>query len=226
MTGHLISLSYRPRNRCPNPPNNAGNAAPRRRPDEILAAALDEFIAKGFEAARIEDVAKAAGLSKGAIYLYFPSKEALLHALIEREIAPIIAQLAALADAGTGNPIETLRFGLTQIATRMSDPRVFAIPRLVIAISGRFPEITRHYRTTVIEPGRALVERLIARGVAQGHFRGVDPKAATRAIIGPMMFEALWKHVFDGESALRDPQALADAQIDLLLNGIGKKDRP
>lgn len=189
------------------------------RPDEILAAALDEFIAHGFDAARIEDVARAAGLSKGAIYVYFPSKEALLRALVEREIAPMVAQLAAVAAAETSDPTEMLRFALTHVASRMSDPRVFAIPRLVISISGRFPEITRHYRASVVEPGQQMVERLIARGVALGRFRPVDVKAATRAIIGPMMFEALRVHVLDGETA-GTPEELVRAEIDLLIHGL------
>jgi AcrR family transcriptional regulator len=196
------------------------------RPDEILAAALDEFIAKGFDAARIEDVARAAGLSKGAIYLYFPSKEALLRALVEREIAPLVTQLAAAAAAETADPVDMLRFALSYAATRIRDPRIFAIPRLVISISGRFPEITRHYRAAVVEPAHQIVERLIARGIALGRFRPVDLKAATRAIIGPMMFEALWTHVLEGESALGSAEDLVRTQIDLLIHGLGAETRP
>lgn len=191
------------------------------RPDEILDAALDEFIARGFDAARIEDIAKAAGLSKGAIYVYFPSKEALLRALVEREISPIVAQVTALAETDiAGDPVEFLRIALMTVAMRLRDARLFAIPRLVIAISGRFPEITRHYRSAVVEPARALIERMIARGIAQKQIRPVDPKAATRAIVGPMMFEALWTHVLEGESALDKPDELVNSLIDLLINGL------
>jgi AcrR family transcriptional regulator len=190
------------------------------RPDEILDSALDEFIAKGFDAARIEDIARAAGLSKGAIYLYFASKEALLRALIEREITPIVTQLSALAGVEASDPVEVLRFALTQIAARISNPRLFAIPRLVIAISGRFPEITAHYRAAVVAPARAMVERLIERGIALGKFRAVNPQTATRAIIGPLMFEALWTHVLEGSSALAAPEAFVRSQIDLLLGGL------
>lgn len=196
------------------------------RPDEILDAALDAFIAKGFDAARIEDIARSAGLSKGAIYLYFPSKTALLRELIEREITPIVRQYTALADAQTTDPAGLIRFALLQITGRMRDARLFAIPRLVIAISGRFPEITQHYRTAVIEPARAMIERLISQGIALGQFRKVDLKAATRALIGPMMFEALWTHVFDGESAFDRPEEFISTQIDLLLGGLAAKGTP
>jgi AcrR family transcriptional regulator len=190
------------------------------RPDEILDAALDEFIAKGFDSARIEDIAARAGLSKGAIYLYFTGKEALLRALIEREIAPIVARLAALADTETIDARQALALGLERTAMVIASPRVFAVPRLVLSVSGGFPEIRDHYRRSVVEPGRAAIERLIARGIASGQFRAVDAKAASRAIIGPILFEALWTHALAGDSALGAPAEFVRAQMDLLLNGL------
>lgn len=211
---------------APPPPRQRWKRRAQARPDEILDAALDEFIARGFDAARIEDIARSAGISKGAVYLYFPSKVALLRALIEREITPIVRQYTALARAETVDPAGVMRFALLQITERLRDARLFAIPRLVIAISGRFPEITLHYRASVIEPARAMIERLISLGIARGQFRKVDLKAATRALIGPMMFEALWTHVFEGESAFDQPQNFISAQIDLLLGGLAAKDAP
>src|ERR1700754_3676110 len=146
-------------------PSNASKAekpaAPRwkrraeARPDEILDAALEEFTARGFEAARMEDIAKAAGISKAAIYLYFPSKMALLEALIEAKVSPLARQAQTLALAGAADPLMALRMLATAAVARMSDAKVIAVPRLIIGISGRFPEIADYYRTHVVEKARA-----------------------------------------------------------------------
>jgi AcrR family transcriptional regulator len=193
------------------------------RPEEILEAALAAFTERGFEAARMEDVAKAAGLSKAAIYLYFPSKMALLEALIEAKVAPLAHQAQALAAAGQADPLTALRMLATAAATRMADARVIAVPRLVIGLSGRFPEIAAYYRTHVVEKARAALESLVDAGKTKGVIRDVDTQAVTRAFIGPLFFEAMWTHVLGGETALDAPQALIDAQFNILLNGLEQR---
>jgi AcrR family transcriptional regulator len=190
------------------------------RPEEILDAALAEFTTRGFEAARMEDIAKTAGISKAAIYLYFPSKTALLEALIEAKVAPLARQAQALALAGHGDPLTALRMLATAVAHRIGDARIFAVPRLVIGLSGRFPEIAAYYRTHVVGPARAALESLIDAGKAKGVIRDVDTKAVARVFIGPFLFEALWTHVLGGETALGDPQKLIESQFDILLRGL------
>src|SRR5215510_14419695 len=106
------------------------------RPEEILEAALAEFTGRGFEAARMEDIAKAAGISKAAIYLYFPRKMALPEALIEAKVSPLAQQARTLAAAGKADPLTALRVLATIAAQRLSDPKLFAVPRLVISVSG------------------------------------------------------------------------------------------
>jgi AcrR family transcriptional regulator len=190
------------------------------RPEEILDAALEEFTERGFDAARMEDVAKRAGLSKAGVYLYFESKEALLRALIDAKIAPIAAQGEAIARAGAADPAMALRLLATGAVMRLNDPKIVAIPRLVIGLSARFPELAEFYRTHVAERARAALEALIAAGVAKGVFRDVDPRAAARAFIGPIFFEAMWTHILGGESGLGDPQKLVDSHLNLLFEGL------
>lgn len=190
------------------------------RPEEILEAALAEFDERGFEAARMEDIAKAAGISKAAIYLYFPSKMALLEALIEAKVAPLAAQAQKLAAAGQADPLNALKLFATVAAARMADPKVIAVPRLVIGISGRFPEIAEYYRTHVVAKARGALEKLIETGIASGAMRKVDTAAVVRAFIGPLFFEAMWTHVLKGETALADPQKLIEQQFDVLLHGL------
>jgi AcrR family transcriptional regulator len=210
--------------RPPAPANSA--AAPRwrrraeARPEEILEAALEEFDARGFDAARMEDVARRAGLSKAAIYLYFPSKMALLEALIQAKVSPLARQAQTLAAAGGDDPVTALRMLATMAAHRLRDPMVFAVPRLVIGLSGRFPELADYYRKNVVELARGALEALIEAGMAKGAFRRVDKDAAVRAFIGPLFFEAMWTHVLRGETALSNPEKLIEQQFDVLLEGL------
>lgn len=189
------------------------------RPDEILDAALDVFIETGFDAARMDDIAARAGISKAGVYLYFDSKEALLRALISREISPIAAQLTAIAEAGAADPEATLRLMATAAIERLSDQRFFAVPRLIIAISGRFPDIADFYRTEIVETAMAALAKLVTAGIDKGVFRPVDPVLTVRAIIGPVMFAALWRHVLRGDLDI-PPAKVIEGQVDLLLNGL------
>ena len=80
------------------PSGRAARAAERRQ--AIIEAALDEFVARGFAATRLDDVAKRAGVAKGTIYLHFKDKEALFQELIRTALVPLIGRLAAPPPAG------------------------------------------------------------------------------------------------------------------------------
>jgi AcrR family transcriptional regulator len=190
------------------------------RPEEILDAALAEFTARGFDAARMEDIARRAGLSKAAIYLYFPSKMAVLEALIEAKVAPLAQGVQMLATMGADTPLFALRMLATAAAHRLADPSLIAVPRLVIGISGRFPEIATYYRDHVVSIARAALETLIEAAMAKGQIRRADKDAVVRAFIGPLFFEAMWTHVLSGQTALTDPQKLIEQQFDVLLSGL------
>ena len=193
------------------------------RPEEILEAALAEFNERGFEAARMEDIGKRAGLSKAGVYLYFPSKMALLEALIEARVSPLATQAQTLAHAGKDDPLAALRLLARVAAHRIADPNVFAVPRLVIGLSGRFPQIAEYYRTHVVEKARGALEALIDAAIAKQQIRAVDKGAVVRAFIGPMFFEAMWTHVLRGESALAEPEKLIEQHFDILLNGLERR---
>ena len=193
------------------------------RPEEILEAALQEFTLKGFEAARLEDIAKRAGISKAAIYLYFTSKTALLEALIQARIAPLAQKAEQIAFVGIADPVSAMRMIAHAVADRLGDPKVFAVPRLVIGLSGRFPEIADYYRKHTAERARAALQRLIEAAIETGSFRPVDPAAAARAFIGPLFFEVMWTHVLHGESGFGKPDKLISDHFDILLNGLEQR---
>ncbi len=189
------------------------------RPDEILDAALAEFGERGFDAARIDDIAARAGVSKGAIYLYFDSKEAVLKGLIEREVAPVAALLSGIAARGAGDPAAALRLIVKTAAALTQRAGFAATPKVVLAVAARFPEIGQHYRERVVDIGLGAIEALFSKGVASGVFRDIDPVAAARMVMGPIMLKALHVHVLGGAPD-DDAAARAGALADLLFRGI------
>lgn len=196
------------------------------RPDEVLDAALDLFIERGFAPTRVEDIARRAGLSKGAVYLYFSSKEEILKALVRRAIVPIAENAAALARTATGSPREVIATMVRGLVGRLADPRLSAIPRLVIAESALFPDVAAMYRREVIDRGLAALGALIRRGIETGEFRPVDPDLAARNVIGPIFVHMLLATVFlaDGDDPIANDAFIA-SHLDILMNGLLRPDR-
>ena len=166
------------------------------RPDEVLDAALELFIANGFAATRVEDVARRAGLSKGAVYLYFPSKEALLEGLVRRAVTPIATQALEQLGHFEGDPRIAISATLRMVATKLVDPKLIAIPRLIMREVVQFPELAIMYRNEVLNHVLPVAERLIARGIAQGYLRPVDPELTVRSIVGPIALHLILAEVF------------------------------
>ncbi|HEX4157788.1 MAG TPA: TetR/AcrR family transcriptional regulator [Rhizomicrobium sp.] len=191
------------------------------RPGEILDAALAEFAARGFAAARMEDIAARAGVTKGTLYLYFPSKEELFKALVRESIGAAIAARRVEAEAFEGSAAELLATVLRFMGffARTSDRAV--LPKIIMAEAGNFPELLRFYRAEVVENGLALIGGIIARGVARGEFREVDPQHAARLCIAPLLLVILWRTTFAREEVPPyDLAGLVEAHIDVLLKGL------
>ena len=194
---------------------------PNARPSEILAAALDLFAEKGFTATRMEDVAKRAGLSKAAIYLYFKDKMSLLQALVQDMAGANLKTVAAMAEQFEGPVAPLLRQILMFMAGQLRSTRFPELLKVIISESRAHPDIGRLYLETVIGKGLPVFEAIIRRGVASGEFRSIDPALAVKALVGPMLLAALWKTVFEplGADAL-DIEAYAAQHIDVFLRGI------
>lgn len=189
------------------------------RPDEILDAALAVFTEKGFDAARVDEIAAAAKISKGAVYLYFDSKEALLRGLIEREVAPVAARLKALAEGGLDDPKATLRLIVLTAMKLLNDPRVFATPKLVLSVAPRFAEIARFYRRRVVDQALGAIRKLHRKGVSDGVFRDVDSNAVGRLVMGPLLIHAMRRHVLGAEDDA-PPNVIAKAHLEILFEGL------
>ncbi len=190
------------------------------RPDEILDAALGVFNERGFDAARMDEIANRAGISKGAVYLYFDGKEALLRGLIEREVAPTAMRLKALAVTGADDPLAALKL-IVQTATQLlNDQNVFAVPKLVISVAARFPELGEFYRTRVVDEAIGAFADLHREGVKRRVFREVDSDAAARAVMGPILLFTVRKHLLGARDDPASAMERADAHIDILLKGL------
>jgi len=166
------------------------------RPDEVLDAALELFIEQGFAKTRVDDIAKRAGISKGAVYLYFPSKEKILEALVRRAIVPIATHAHGSLQHFEGDPRPVVTMVLKMLGGRFSDPKTLAIPKLIFREVLGFPELAEMYRTEVLDRVMPAVEALIARGIDQGYFRAVDPHLTIRSIIGPLVLHIALAEVF------------------------------
>src|ERR1700747_471860 len=150
------------------------------RPDEILSAALEVFSDRGFAATKLEDVARRAGVTKGTIYLYFDSKEALFKALIRETIVPVIAQGEALAQSFTGSARELFEQLVREYWRLVGETALLNIPKLIMAEAGNFPQLARFYYEEVVTRGHRLMAGVIQRGIKAGEFRPVNVMVAAK----------------------------------------------
>jgi AcrR family transcriptional regulator len=191
------------------------------RPAEIIEAALAEFVERGFAAARLDDIARRAGVTKGTLYLYFADKEALLRAAVETYVVPRVRAVQAALAEDRRDAASSLTGAVERWIQVLADPRLSAMPKLIIGEAGTFPDFARYYVTQVIEPGLAALAAAIRRGVEHGEFRPVDPAVAARLLVAPMVFMALWKHSFARHASWTiDPATFAREHLAMFLRGL------
>lgn len=193
------------------------------RPHELLQAALELFVEKGFAATRSEEVAARAGVSKGTLYLYFPSKQELFKAVVRGNLADLIAEGQHKADRFDGPSAELLRRLLLGWWQRVGSTAAGGISKIVVAEVGNFPELAQFYADEVVKPAERLIAGTLERGIARGEFRAVPLAEATRALIAPMLFLSLHRHSVGScaiAAAAVAPEAVIETHLDLVLNGL------
>ena len=164
------------------------------RPQELLAAALDLFVERGFAATRLDDVARAAGVSKGTLYLYFSSKEDLFKAVVRESIVPSIGRAEGIIDEFTGSTEALFRLVAMSWWTDIGATKLSGLPKLMMAEEGNFPELASFYQEEVVSRGEKLVASILARGMARGEIRTVNLEIDTRLLVAPMIMMMMWKH--------------------------------
>ena len=194
------------------------------RPQELLDAALSLFVEKGFAGTRAEEVAVRAGVSKGTLYLYFPSKEDLLKAVIAHHLSERIAAGAAQAADFTGTNVDLLRTVLCDWWEHVYNSAAGAVFKLVITEVRNFPEIAAFYVQEVVEPARLLLGGIVQRGIDAGEFRPVDLGVAVHSLVLPLIMICVHKHsigaCMGADQMPMDGFAFIRQHVDLVLDGL------
>ncbi len=193
------------------------------RPGELLDAALDLFVEKGFAATRAEEVAARAGVSKGTLFLYFQSKEELFKAVVRENISGHIRELNAAFDTFEGSAKDMVVQCMQTWWQRVGATKSAGIDKLITSEASNFPELASFYQAEVIEPGQILTRRILQKGIDNGEFRPLDLDYAVFGIIAPMMFLIMTKNspnAFCSDQIFLNPEKYIAMQIDMLLNGI------
>jgi TetR/AcrR family transcriptional regulator len=193
------------------------------RPGELLDAALDLFVEKGFAATRSEEVAARAGVSKGTLFLYFPSKEELFKAVVRENISGRFAEWNDEFEAFEGSAADMVRYCLKVWWERIGATRASGITKLMISEARNFPELAAFYQQEVIRPGTQLIRRILQRGIDSGEFRPLDLDYATYSLVAPMIFLMMMKHSLGAcapQDYALDPERYVRSQCETLLMGL------
>jgi AcrR family transcriptional regulator len=199
----------------------------RRRPEErtpeILAAALECFAKGGFAGTRMDDVAAAAGVTKGTLYLYFPNKLALFEAVVRGAMVPVLEMAQEHIEQSAETASELLEW-LLRRWQETSLPAQSAITKIIVAEAGSFPDLARFYLDEVVTRGMRTVSGIIKLGIARGEFRAVDIENATRSVVWPMLMASLWTQSLGVYAEAIDLIAFRQSHYDMLLRGLRSED--
>jgi AcrR family transcriptional regulator len=183
------------------------------RRDAILSAALDEFSSRGFEAARLDDVARRAGVAKGTIYLYFRDKESLFQELIRSMLTPLVGTIEALGEADV--PLPVLADQIVELFVReVYETRRKDVIRLMISEGRRFPKLAEFYYREVLSRIIAAVRSLLRRAAARGEI----PESLVgfpQIVAAPGLVAIVWNGLFERFEPL-DVRKMMKTHVELL----------
>lgn len=191
------------------------------RPGEIVQAALEVFAERGFAGARLDEIAAKAGISKGALYLYFETKDDIFRAVVREAVAPNLDRVeAVLAQAPLPFP-DLLRMVFAQVVQLIGTSRLGAVAKLVIGESRNFPELARVWHDEVVSRALSLMSGAIARAQARGEVAPGDPRLYAFSIVGPILMGVIWKETFVPVGApAMNLEALVRQHADTVLLGL------
>jgi len=200
------------------------------RPQELLDAALMLFVEKGFAATRSDEVARAAGVSKGTLYLYYPSKEELFKAVVRQNLSSLIAEGEEMVDTHVGSTSDLFVALMLTWWQRLGNTPAAGIHKIVLAEVRNFPELAQFYTDEVILPADRLFSRTVQRGIDRGEFRALPVHEVAHALMAPMIFQALHRHSFGAcpvhDGVELDPESMLRTQLELTLRGLEVREAP
>lgn len=193
------------------------------RPGEILEAALELFVDKGYAATRIEEVASRAGVSKGTVFLYFPSKLELFKEVVRCNISNRLEEWAGHFAQFEGSSADLLRLTMLLWWERIGSTKASGISKLMMSEGQNFPEMAAFFRQAVIRPGHRILRRVIEHGIERGEFRKLPVDHAVQGVISVMVFLALSRHCIawsNDEFMSIEPMHYLDEQARLIARGL------
>jgi TetR/AcrR family transcriptional regulator len=196
------------------------------RPGELLDAALDLFVEKGFAATRAEEVAARAGVSKGTLFLYFPSKEELFKAVVRENMSGRFQEWNEEFANFEGSSADMVRHCMMVWWERVGATKASGITKLIISEARNFPELAAFYQQEVIKPGQDLIRRILQRGVERGEFHVPDLEYTLFSITAPMVFLIMMKHSLGAcvpQDYPLDPERYVTTQAEVLLHGLAAR---
>lgn len=189
------------------------------RPAEIMAAGLEIFAERGFAAARLEDVAERAGVSKATIYLYFDSKADLFAAILRDIATPRFDQIEQAIANYDGPSTDMLDFMIATLRDVTVKSELPSLAKIILSEANNFPEIRDFYRTTVIDRAFANIGSIVRRGIERGEFRPCNVDAAVQDIVFPILLNTLARNTF-GELPQFDPNGFFAAHAEFVRRGL------
>lgn len=194
------------------------------RPGEIVQAALGVFAEKGFAAAKLDEIAAKAGISKGALYLYFETKEDIFRAVVREAVAPNLDLVeAALAQTAIPFP-DLLRLLFARIASMIETSRLGAVAKLVIGESRNFPELARVWHDEVVSRALSALSQALAKAQMRGEIALGDPRLQAFSIMGPVLMGVIWRETFTPVGAPSiDLQTLIIQHRETIIAGLAPK---
>ena len=195
------------------------------RPGELLDAALDLFVEKGFAATRVEEVAARAGVSKGTLFLYFQSKDELFKAVVRENISGRLVEWNSDFEAFHGSTYDMLAYCMNSWWERVGATKASGLTKLMMSEAANFPDIAEFYQHEVIRPGHSLIRRVLQRGIDRGEFRPLDLDYAVYSVISPMIFLIMSQHSMgvcvSAQHAL-EPKKYIASQLEIILHGVSR----
>jgi len=191
------------------------------RPREICAAALAVFSEKGFAAAKLDDIARRAGVSKGTLYLYFKDKEELFRAVVRDTVSPNIDHLREAIMAVDLPFAQIVPIFLGRLSAVAATMPLGSVVKMVIGESGNFPELARVWQEQVVSKALGIMVGLIEKAQRRGEVRPGDPRLHAFSLMGPMLMGLMYREVLQpAGGAPIDIEALARQHADTILNGL------
>jgi AcrR family transcriptional regulator len=167
------------------------------RPAEILAAALEIFGERGYDATRLEDVGRRAGCTKGTVFLYYESKSELFKAAVREAMSPMVRDTEQAVEEHQGSASELVTKVLRLRWEHMARTRLTGLVKLLLTETGKYPDLAKFYNDEFYDRGQALLRKVIQKGVDSGEFRKLDVEQAARVVVAPLLFAAVWRHTFE-----------------------------